>query len=72
MAPKTRETLKELQRKRSQRRVQEILVEVMGFTPESPVTLNARVIATSLHGAPNGSSPSPWRVQLRDAQSLPR
>ena len=59
LAPKTRETLEELQCKRSQRRVQEIPVEVMDFMPQRPVTLNARVFAASLRGAPNGSSPGP-------------
>ena len=44
LAPKTRETLEELQRKRSQRPVQEIPAEVVGFMPQSPVTLNARVL----------------------------
>ena len=71
LVPKTIQTLEEFQRKRSQTRVQEIPVEVMSFTPKNPVTLNARVFATSLRGALNGSSPGPGGCSY-DAQNLPR
>ena len=36
-----------------------MFARVQFHTPENPVTLNARVFATSLRGASNGSSPGP-------------
>ena len=59
MAPKTLEILEKLRRKRCQSRVQPIALDVMEFTPETPVELDARVFATSLRSAPRGSVAGP-------------
>ena len=59
LAPKTLETLEELRRKRCQRQVQAIPLDVMEFIPETPVELDARVFAISLRSAPRGSAAGP-------------
>ena len=59
LAPKTLEILEKLRRKRCQSRVQPIALDVMEFTPETPVELDARVFATSLRSAPRGSVAGP-------------
>ena len=52
LAPKTLEIVEELRRKRCQSQVQPIPLDVMEFTPETPVESDARVFATSLRSAP--------------------
>ena len=48
-----------MQGQRCQSQVQPIPLDVMDFTPETPVELDSRVFATSLRSAPRGSAAGP-------------
>ena len=58
LAPKTRDTLEELQRRRPQERVREIPVEVMMSNPRR-VNLDNTIFSKCLSSAPSGSAPGP-------------
>ena len=76
LAPKTLETLAELQGRRPQERVREIPPEVLASHPR-PVDLDSFLFAKCLASAPSGSAPGPGgctfemlKVCLEDAETL--
>ena len=74
LAPRTLETLEEFWRKRCQNQVQPIPFDVMEFTPETPIELDARVVDTSLRSAPpaglGGCTHEMLQVCLDDVELL--
>ena len=75
LAPKTLDTLAQLQERRPQVRVKEIPQEVMLFVPDRPLKLDVKVFTKCLQSAPAGSAPGPGvctnemlRVCLDDPQ----
>ena len=63
LAPKTLDTLEQLQERRPQIRVKEIFQEVMGFVPDRPLELDVQVFTKCLQSAPGvlrvqGSAPT--------------
>ena len=68
LAPKTRETLAELQGRRLQERVREIPEEVMASNP-TRVNLDNFTFSKCLSSAPFGQRSWPRRMHLRNAQS---
>ena len=77
LAPKDEATLNELRNRRPQEQLREIPGDVLNFQPEAPVQLDRVLFATSLRGAPSGSSPQPGgcscemlRVLLDDREGL--
>ena len=59
LAPKTMETLAELQDRRPQVRVVDIPQEVIDFVPDRPVELDMKLFTKCLQSAPSGCSPGP-------------
>ena len=59
LAPKDEATWNELCNRRPQEQLREIPGDVLNFQPEAPVQLDRKLFATSLKGAPSGSSPRP-------------
>ena len=59
LAPKTDETLRELQGRRPQEMIWEILVEVLNFVPGQALVLDATLFSKCLASAPSGSAPGP-------------
>ena len=59
VAPKTLETLAQLQDRRPQERVREIPQEVMEFVPDRPLELDLKLFTKGLQNAPSGCAPGP-------------
>ena len=59
LAPKTLETLAQLQERRPQERVREIPREVMEIVPDRPLQLDFKLFTKCLQNAPSGCAPGP-------------
>ena len=59
LAPKTLETLAQLQERRPQERVREIPQEVVEFVPDRPLELDIKLFTKCLQNAPSGCAPGP-------------
>ena len=77
LAPKDEATLNELRNKRPQEQLREIPGDALNFQREALVQLDRKLLATSLRGAPSGSSLGPGgcsyemlRVLLDDREGL--
>ena len=77
LAPKTADTLRELQEKRPIAQVREIPPVVLDYTPERPLDLDADLFGQCLSSAPSGTAPGPGgctnemlRVCLDDREVL--
>ena len=70
LAPKTLQTLAQLQERRPQERVREIPREVMEFVPDRPLKLDFKLFTKCLQSAPSGCTRA-WRLHQRDVANVP-
>ena len=59
LAPKTGDTLRELQERRPRERVREIPAEILNYVAEQPLVLDGTLFSKCLASAPTGSAPGP-------------
>ena len=59
LAPKTGDTLRELQERRPRERVREIPAEILNYVADQPLVLDGTLFSKCLASAPAGSAPGP-------------
>ena len=64
LAPKTLDTLAQLQERRPKERVMEIPPEVVEFVPDRPFELDRALFTKCLQSAPSGCAPGPGGVSV--------